>query len=217
MALDSSTQVLQALFTKDRKPLARPILLARLAEKTGLPNAQVAQALVELRAKAWAFEENFGLWRATAEAKAGLPSPVKATRARASTSTAALGPMLREVLDRLSRLEAKVDRIEPKLDRVLAGPPVEAPRKVEPEEIRRAIRDHLRQLATDQRLRGIIPVGELRRRVTASTQADVAQIDAVLVEMDRAFELDLKVSNDPSVGPSIRVPGRGEAHFVVAR
>lgn len=214
MEIESSVaRIVAALFSADRKaPLKRAVAQDALAKKTGLSAEEVAHALTDLSARGLAAAPTPGRWLATAGAGALLPKAERRTPGRVAAPKAdALDGLRRELGSRFDALEAKVDRVLA----ALAGAP--AARALALGELQQAIRVELRTLSNDRRLGGLVPVGELRRRVIESTRAGTSDVDHALVEMDRAFELDLKVSNDPSSGPGVRVPGRGEAHFVVAR
>jgi hypothetical protein len=65
-----------------------------------------------------------------------------------------------------------------------------------------------------------VPFPALRSALRACGVADRAAVDAHLLDMERRFALDLKVSDDPRVPGSedgIHVPGRGLVFFAIAR
>lgn len=104
----------------------------------------------------------------------------------------------------------------------LSLPRPAAPRPVDGAEILPHLPGALRLLDARGRHGGLVPIPELRHAIQDRIPGLTREaFDAGLIALERAFDIDLKIANDPRTLPGasdgIEVPGRGLIYYAVVR
>lgn len=139
--------------------------------------------------------------------------PVKAPRPRSAASPSSMATS--EVMQ---RLEARFDRIEAKLDQLLAG---SAPAPTATKVTTTAVLEVVRRLDREHRYGGVVPLPALRDALALHGLSDDAAVDRALTELERDYVVDLLVAQSPTTVAEpqrgIARPGRGLIYYVAPR
>lgn len=130
-------------------------------------------------------------------------SPAKKPAARGAASTSG-EPTKAALLRRIEALESRLDALERLVAR--ASPPRQEPARANLDDLEPVVVDTLLALDREQRLDGLVPIPHVRRRLSGFLRAD---LDRVLLTLERRFRIDLKIANDPM---SIEAPSDGISH-----
>jgi len=108
------------------------------------------------------------------------------------------------LLRRIEVLESRLDALE----RLVAqpSPPQQAPSRANLDDLEPVVVDTLLALDREHRLDGLVPIPHVRRSLPGFLRAD---LDRVLLSLERRFRIDLKIANDPM---SIEAPSDGISH-----
>lgn len=154
----------------------------------------------------------------SAEGKLALKPPKQPKQAKPRTAKPA--PVTAVELAAVeARLLARIDQLERTLlGQGSAAPPVSAASRghLDATVILTSIRDADR----NGRHGGMVPIPEARKLALAQTGESRERFDAALLDLERAFQIDLKIANDPrrpDASEGIAVPGRGLVYFAIAR
>ncbi len=130
-------------------------------------------------------------------------SSAKKTADRGAVSTSG-EPTRVALLRRIEVLEARLDALE----RLVAQSP--PPRKklasADLDDLEPVVVDTLLALDREHRLDGLVPIPHVRRSLPGFLRAD---LDRILLNLERRFRIDLKIANDPM---SIETPSDGISH-----
>ena len=153
-----------------------------------------------------------------AEADAKKPKKAAPARGGAAALAAMEARLLEAILPRLERIE-----------RVLGSGLQPLPARQPPAARSSAagvaltevqVQEALREVDAGGRHGGLVPIPALRRVVLERTGAAREAFDALLLEMEKRFALDLKISDNPRIASAeegIAVPGRGLVFYAVVR
>jgi hypothetical protein len=137
-------------------------------------------------------------------------------RRRRSASLDDLQAAEDRIVLRISHLiDEKLAAIEPRLRTM---PPSHETQALAAEDLAARVLQAIQEIDEAQRLDGIVPLHLLRAQM-----ADIPalSLDRVLVELERQYQIDLKIANDPKAvswpDSGIRLPGRGLAYYAALR
>lgn len=209
------SRVLAVLVTQGR-PKSRPSKVETLAKSASLEVDEAKALLTALESRGLVERTKTGSWLATTQGAVRVPVAAKApARPRASAGALDTARLLARIEQLESTLLARLGRLES----ALGQPPIIARGQArETPDIRASVQASVLELVKERRFGGLVPVPEVRRLAAARHGVTPSEVDSVLADLDRAFALDLKVPNDPSLASQgFEVPGRGRVYFVVPR
>jgi hypothetical protein len=146
---------------------------------------------------------------------------LRATRDALTRATGTLERAVAALSRPMERLAAEIERVAELRRRLedLAGRVAPDPlTRVPAVDLRRRVHRAVSELGTQAHRGGLVPLPALRRALP-----DVAPetLEATLLEMERAYEVDLQIAQDPGgladADQGLRVPGRGLLYFVCGR
>jgi hypothetical protein len=153
-----------------------------------------------------------------AEAEAKKPKKTPSVRGSAAALAAMEARLLDAILPRLERIERSLGsgpQTLPARETQAARP---SPNGAALTDVQ--VQEALREVDASGRHGGLVPIPALRRAVLERTGAAREAFDARLLEMEKRFALDLKISDNPRIAGAeegIAVPGRGLVFYAVVR
>lgn len=220
----------KALRSLEKEPQTKAALTKGL-DANSLAKLVAAGWIVEVPLAKGAKAARFALTDTGRQTLAGLPSSSPIRTTRASSSGASDMETLRHIIRaELAELRAELRAENAELRKLLqalvtsskgyAEPARTNAAPFDPAVFRKALRTAIPEIDRRDHHDGLVPIGKIRRTLTY-LGLDRPTFDAVLLDEERAYTVDLKIANDPSrvkePEGGIFIEGRGLLYFVVLR